>query len=60
MTRMELRGTSPRARAVEPWLEELRATLQLAWPLVLLQLGQVGIHTTDILMIARLGPEALA
>src|SRR5699024_5265764 len=60
MTRMHLRRAARRAATARPWLEELRATLRLAWPLVLLQLGQVGIHTTDVLMMARLGPEALA
>ncbi|HLS69976.1 MAG TPA: MATE family efflux transporter [Kiloniellales bacterium] len=60
MTRMHLRRAARRAATARPWLEELRATLRLAWPLVLLQLGQVGIHTTDVLMMARLGPEDLA
>lgn len=59
MTRVyERYGPAPEAR--DAWLRELRATLRLAGPLVLLQLGQVGIHTTDVVMIGRLGPEALA
>src|SRR5690554_6157702 len=49
-----------RSAAAEAWLVELRATLRLAGPLVLMQLGQVGIHTTDVVMMGRLGPEALA
>lgn len=57
---MRLRRAEVPLETASPWLEELRATLRLAWPLVLLQLGQVGIHTTDVLMMARLGPEALA
>jgi len=43
-----------------PWLVELRATFRLALPLVLLQVGQMAIATTDVLMIGRLGADALA
>ena len=48
--------------AVPPgdWLEELRALLRLAWPLVVAQLAQAALHTTDLLMLGRLGPEDLA
>ena len=42
------------------WRDELRATLTLAWPLMLAQLTQIGIYTTDVIMLGRLGPEALA
>lgn len=55
-----LEGASPRVAGRSAWGAELRATLRLAAPLVLLQLGHVGIQTTDVLMIGRLGPEALA
>ena len=44
----------------QTWRDELRATLLLAWPLMLAQLTQIGIYTTDVLMLGRLGPEALA
>jgi len=42
------------------WLEEARATLSLAWPMIIAQLAQVALQTTDVLMTGRLGPEALA
>ena len=43
-----------------PWGTELRATIWLALPLVATQLGQIAIHTTDIVMMGWLGPHALA
>lgn len=42
------------------WRGDIRATLTLAWPLAVAQVGQIAINTTDVLMIGRLGPEALA
>ena len=42
------------------WRRETRALLALAGPLVLAQLGQIAIQTTDVIMIGWLGPEALA
>jgi MATE family multidrug resistance protein len=39
---------------------EVPALLRLAVPLVLAQLGQVAIQTTDVIMIGWLGPTALA
>ena len=42
------------------WRDELRATLSLAWPLILAQLTQIAIYTTDVLMLGQLGPSALA
>src|SRR5205085_6777457 len=42
------------------WSDELKATLTLAWPLMLAQLTQIAIYTTDVLMLGRLGPDALA
>lgn len=43
-----------------PFLHEIRATFALAWPIVLTNLAQMAITTTDVLVIGRLGPEALA
>ncbi len=43
-----------------PWTAELRATLGLAIPLVITQVGQIAIQTTDVLMLGRLGETALA
>src|SRR5215207_4724621 len=47
-------------RTRQHWLDELKATLSLAWPLMLAQLTQIAIYTTDVLMLGRLGPDALA
>jgi MATE family multidrug resistance protein len=42
------------------WWSELRATLTLAWPLVLANLTQQLIQATDILLMGRLGATQLA
>jgi MATE family multidrug resistance protein len=42
------------------WGAEIRATLALAWPIVLTNLAQVGLATTDVIMMGWMGPEALA
>jgi MATE family multidrug resistance protein len=42
------------------WLGEARATLTLAWPIIFTNLIQVALTTTDVVMLGRLGPEALA
>ncbi len=41
-------------------LKEARATLALALPIVGTQLAQMAIHTTDVLLLARLSERALA
>ncbi|WP_295810494.1 MATE family efflux transporter [uncultured Nitratireductor sp.] len=49
------------ARApVNPWTAEMRAMLALAWPMVLTNLAQIAMTTTDVMMMGRLGPDALA
>jgi multidrug resistance protein, MATE family len=40
--------------------EELRALLRLATPIVISQLGQVGMNTADTIMVGPLGAEPLA
>ena len=40
------------------WGDEFRATLRLAAPLVLAQLTQIAIYSTDVLMLGRLGAPA--
>jgi MATE family multidrug resistance protein len=40
--------------------EETRATLRLAWPIVLTNLTQFALTLTDALFLGRLGTEALA
>ena len=42
------------------WLSELRATLSLAWPLMLANLTQQIIQATDVLLMGRLGATQLA
>ncbi|MGO1118539.1 MATE family efflux transporter [Rhodovibrionaceae bacterium A322] len=59
---MKFTNLSPslQAKGAGPWLGELRTTLMLAFPLILTQLGQIGVGTTDVLMIGWLGPQSLA
>jgi MATE family multidrug resistance protein len=54
-----LAATAAPLRA-SPLAAEIRATLALAGPLALSQLGQIAINTTDVLILGRLGPEPLA
>ena len=42
------------------WRSEARATTLLAYPLVLTNLAQSLIHATDVVLLGRLGPRALA
>ncbi len=42
------------------WRTELRATLTLAWPLILANLSASLINATDVVLLGRLGPQALA
>ena len=42
------------------WRVEARAMLALAWPMVLTNLGQTAMTTTDVMMMGRLGPQSLA
>ena len=50
----------PPANGPAAWMDEVRTTLALAWPLILTNLAQTGMTTTDVVMMGRLGPEALA
>ena len=43
-----------------PWKEELRATIALAWPLILSNLTMSLIQATDVVLMGWLGPQALA
>jgi MATE family multidrug resistance protein len=49
--------TGPPART---WSEELRATLVLAWPLILSNLTFALIQATDVVLMGWLGPRQLA
>ncbi len=42
------------------WADEARATLALAWPLILSNLSGALIHATDVFLLGKLGPEPLA
>ncbi|WP_248304997.1 MATE family efflux transporter [Devosia sp. FKR38] len=53
-------GATHRPVAALSWMEELRATLTLAWPLVIAQLAQNALTTTDVIMTGWLGPQYLA
>ena len=43
-----------------PWARELRATLALAWPLILANLTFALIQATDVVLMGWLGPRQLA
>ncbi len=42
------------------WLAEMRASLMLAWPLVLSQIAQASFFTTDVVLLGWVGPQSLA
>lgn len=42
------------------WLAEAKAMLSLSWPLVLTNVAQTAMTTTDVMMMGHLSPEALA
>ncbi len=48
------------ARPANAWRAELRATMALAWPLILANVTQQAIQATDVLLMGRLGPVQLA
>lgn len=47
-------------RSARAWRREAGALVALSLPIILTNLGQVAIQTTDVVMIGRLGPQALA
>src|SRR5215210_2433302 len=55
----DVRGIA-REHAARKWREELRATLALAWPLILANVTQQVIQATDVLLMGRLGSTQLA
>ena len=42
------------------WRDEIRATVALAWPLILTNLSQSLIQSTDVLLLGWAGPKVLA
>lgn len=57
---MDAGATISPPMAGSPWRAELRATLALAWPLILANVTQQAIQATDILLMGRLGASQLA
>ena len=51
---------SRQRRAIGPWGAEARATLLLAYPLILTNLTQAGIQATDVVLLGWAGPSVLA
>ena len=51
---------APLMSSLHPWRSELRATLILAWPLVLSNLTMALIQATDVVLMGWLGAHALA
>jgi MATE family multidrug resistance protein len=63
MTVLDQTSASGAATVPEPttsWAGEFRALFILAWPLILAQLAQNALLTTDIIMMGWLGPKYLA
>ena len=48
------------SQTVTLWLQEVRATVTLAVPLVFIELAYIAMVTTDKVMMAWIGPESLA
>ncbi|MGN6514879.1 MAG: MATE family efflux transporter [Rhizomicrobium sp.] len=53
-------GARVSGHGLDAWFAEAREMLKLAWPLVVTQLAQMAIMTTDVVMLGRLGKTALA
>lgn len=53
-------AADPRETNRNAWRAETRAMLLLAWPMILTNLGQTAMTATDVMMMGRLGAEALA
>jgi hypothetical protein len=47
-------------KAASSWASHIRATLALGIPLIGAQLAQLGIHTTDVVIVGQLGAQSLA
>ncbi len=54
-------ATEPRLRGeARLWRDEVRAMLTLSWPMILTNLAQTAMTATDVMMLGRLGRDALA
>jgi MATE family multidrug resistance protein len=52
--------SAPAPTSLSTWRGEIRAMLLLAWPMVLTNLAQTAMTATDVMMMGRVGPDALA
>ena len=57
---MDASASIPRQASTRLWAAELRATLALAWPLILSNLTMQLINATDVVLMGWLGPTQLA
>jgi len=55
-----LAASGLRRPPASPWLDELRATLKLSAPLVLINLAQHGLVASNAVLLGRLGAEPIA
>lgn len=62
MTALDRTDARPRIATTLPstWRGEFGSLLGLAWPLIVAQLAQMALFTTDVIMIGWLGPSYLA
>jgi MATE family multidrug resistance protein len=62
VTKLEPATTMPaeHPRRYAAWMTEARELIQLAGPLVITQLMQMAVMTTDLIMLGRLGKDAIA
>ena len=51
---------APAPSTTHPWRTEFRATMALAWPLILANLTMAAIQATDVVLMGWLGPRPLA
>jgi MATE family multidrug resistance protein len=52
--------TKPAAASRSAWLQEAIALAMLSWPLIVTNLAQIAMGTTDVLLMGWLGPDTLA
>ncbi|MDF2812299.1 MAG: family efflux transporter, partial [Microvirga sp.] len=55
-----MKPLSPKTLQKIAWMSELRSMLTLAWPLILTNLAQNALMTSDVILMGWLGSDALA
>ncbi|HWK71033.1 MAG TPA: MATE family efflux transporter [Burkholderiaceae bacterium] len=53
-------GHAANTETARAWADEARASLRLGWPLILTNLAQIALLTTDLIYMGRLGADQLA